>query len=120
MVHTGPVGQIVDGSGLQKKRPGGRFSAFPVPGVAIHPAGQQVVEDADDRQQEQKEDEGAADVKANAEQPEDDENRHDCPDQTRQECTSVGWANLDLRPDQLDMNAIIYHGSTMTGSQGSN
>ena len=37
MVHAGPVGQIVDGSGQQKKPPGGRFSAFPVPGAGAHP-----------------------------------------------------------------------------------
>ena len=55
-----------------------------MPGAAVHPAGKQVVDDPDDGQHEQKEDEGAADVKANTEKPEDDENRHDCPDQTRQ------------------------------------
>src|SRR6266849_7536539 len=94
-------GQIVDGSGQQKKRPGGRFSlsATPsdvcvldlrrlvglvvVPGAHAHPDGQ-LVYDADDRQQEQEEDQGAADVKANAGQPENREDRDDRPDQTCQ------------------------------------
>src|SRR5256886_17486371 len=94
MVPAGPAGQIVDGSAPQKKRPeGAAYASAPpldvgvldlghlggvvvVAGAAVHPPRPQGVGHADDRQHEQKEDESAADVKADAEQAEDDGERH--------------------------------------------
>src|SRR5882762_8051509 len=58
-------------------------------GATVHPAGEQVVENAHDRQQQQQEDQVAADAPDQSEQPQDDEDGDDRPDQTGHEFTSL-------------------------------
>src|ERR671935_1812046 len=60
-----------------------------MPGAAIHPAREQVVDDADDRQQQQQENQAAAHMGCKAEEPEQHQYDNRQPDQIRQDSTSA-------------------------------
>src|SRR5690349_8278788 len=87
----------------------GHLAGVMMIGAAVKATGQQVVNHTRDRQHQEEEDQGAADVHPKPEQPEREEDDHDGPDQACQALTSSGMTVLV--EGTLDIIAIQYHGS---------
>src|SRR6266581_3396020 len=101
-----PMARQLSHFGHRQKREGA--PGAPSPNLALldgSPADEQVVDDADDRQDQQEVDEAPGDVEREAQQPQHEENDHNRPDQTDHE--EPPPKNIVLR-DSIDIR--LQHG----------